>query len=55
MRPGLRSASDISRLTVPATNSRAQHSTADWMFSVSPRLWNSLPGAVRSSKSIDSF
>ena len=34
MRPGLRSASDISRLAVPATNSRAQHSTADRAFSV---------------------
>ena len=33
-RPGLRSASDISRLAVPATNSRAQHSTANRAFSV---------------------
>ena len=31
-RSSLRSASDISRLAVPATNSRAQHSTADRTF-----------------------
>ena len=56
-RLGLRLALGISRLAVPATNSRAEHSTAERVFSVCVphRLWDSLSVAVRGSKSIDSF
>ena len=55
-RPGLRSASDVERLDVPATKSRAQRATADRAFSIcAPRLWNNLPLEVRQSKNVDSF
>ena len=55
-REGLRSASDLSRLTEHKIHNRTLASAADKaFFYAAPKLWNKLPVAVRTSCSVTVF
>jgi hypothetical protein len=55
-REGLRSASDITRLTEHSIRPRTLHSAAQKSFSfVAPQLWNQIPQFIRSAPSLSLF
>ncbi len=54
-RPGLRSASDKTRLSIPTLNRTALHSAANKAFSLAAHLWNNLPIYIGTADTLSGF